>query len=213
MQKKPAFYQASEAVLKWRENTDRGTVARAAQWQLHAQCGVLGRLCCMPAAWPLIMPGNSPSSSFFESTGQLFKLCCSASHWPYGHPGQHSPGKPWWAPIVAKGQESHGVPLKRKMWYSTSNKNWKMQFSCDSPGTCVSSCFCSWKLKRLSLRKSRIWQLSPLPCTSVMFQPEQCGEAMGNPAQLVYNKGQSVMPLPTAQQIPHVLHNPFIGLH
>lgn len=31
MQKKPAFYQASEAVLKWRENTDRGTIARAAQ--------------------------------------------------------------------------------------------------------------------------------------------------------------------------------------
>lgn len=133
IQKNPAFYQASEAVLKWRENTNQGTVARAAWWRLHAQCGMPGCLCCMPVAWHLIMPRNSPRSSFWQSTGQLLELCCSATHWPHGQPNQHSPGKPWWASMIAKGQESRGVPLKRKMWYSTANNNWKMQVSRDFP--------------------------------------------------------------------------------
>lgn len=140
IQKNPAFYQASEAVLKWRENTNQGTVARAAWWRLHAQCGMPGCLCCMPVAWHLIMPRNSPRSSFWQSTGQLLELCCSATHWPHGQPNQHSPGRPW----LLKDKKAVGFPLKEKCDIQQQITTGKCKFPVIFLHTC---CFCSWKLK------------------------------------------------------------------
>lgn len=61
-----------------------------------------------------------------RTTAWAVLLCHSLTPWPT------QPALPR-ASMIAKGQESCGVPLKRKMWYSTANNNWKMQVSRDFP--------------------------------------------------------------------------------
>lgn len=71
----------------------------------------------------------------------------------------------------------------------------------------------SWNQLWPSLRKGRIHD-SFLHCLALhLCFTLHNGEAMGNPVQLVYNDGQSLLPLPTAQQILHILHNLIFGLY